>query len=186
VRAHLKITFAAMLVAGLAASVPVGYAAPANGVVANVVENLEPSVDQLESVVVSLATNPLDDPEAACVALQIGTNLLMNDLNEDGEVDAIPADDVTLFVTLDGVYLVDPNPRIQNYLNTTKCLTPKGRKPLADVLYGFVEMAGGDVVVCPLCWSERGNKGTQPTYGSVADAFVIHELFLYGDKVLSF
>jgi hypothetical protein len=177
-------TISAMLVSAVAASVSVGHTAPAKGVVANVVENLEPSVDQLESVVVSLATNPMEDPEAACVALQIGMNLFMNDLDEDGEADSIPADEMTLFVTLDGVYLVDPNPRIQNHLKTTECLTPRGRKSLANVLYGFVEVAGGHVVVCPLCWSQRGNKGTPPTYGSVADAFLIHGLFLYRDKVL--
>jgi hypothetical protein len=184
-------TIAASLVAGLAASVPVGYAAPANGVVANVVENLEPSVDQRESVVVSLATDPQQDPEAACVALQIGMNLLMNDLDQDGEADAIPADDVTLFVTLDGVYLVAPDLDF----GSTLCTTPKNEKSLADLLQGF-QNAGGEVLVCPLCWKDRGygpdpsttppTPLTPPASGGVANAFDIHELFLYADKVISF
>jgi len=56
------------------------------------------SVDNMEQVVISIKTNPLKDPEPACVALQIGINLLM-DLN--GTV--LPADKVILFPTIDGV-----------------------------------------------------------------------------------
>jgi hypothetical protein len=175
-------TIAATLVAGLAASASVGYAAPANGVVANVVENLEPSVDQTESIVVSLATDPRKEEgyEAACVALQIGKNLLTSGLDPNG-----PADGVTLFATLDGVYLVDPDTTVQGILEEWECRTPSGYRPLLEVLEDFVG-AGGEVVACPLCWIERGNQGVAPTYGIVATAVDIHQLFLYADKVLSF
>lgn len=144
---------------------------------------LEPSVDREETVVISLASNPLDDPEPACVALQIGMNLLMDDLNgEDPGGKVTPADSVTLFATLDGVELVYE----ENDFSSPDCLTPGGYAPLSGLLKKFVEQLGGEVVVCPLCWNVRGYGETDPTYGIVANAFDIHELFLYADKVLGF
>lgn len=174
------------LVAALATTASVGYAGgdrherrggPWNA--------LEPSVDREETIVISLATNPYDDPEPACVALQIGMNLLMKDLNGDepgGKVK--PADSVTLFATLDGVELVAPDSDFS--AEEFDCLTPDGEKPLSGLLWKFVEVTGGEVVVCPLCWAERGYGGTQPAYGVVANAFDIHDLFLTADKVLGF
>lgn len=143
----------------------------------------EPSVDRQETVVVSLSSDPNEDAEPACVALQIAMNLLMDDLNgtePGGKVD--PADSVTLFVTLDGVELVAP----ESDFSTTSCLTPDGPRPLSGLLSKFVTQLGGEVVVCPLCWSDRGYRGRLPTYGIVASAFDIHDLFLYADKVLTF
>ena len=182
------------LVAALAATASVGYAGgdrhERRGGPWNV---LEPSVDREETIVISLATNPYDDPEPACVALQIGMNLLMKDLNGDepgGKVK--PADSVTLFATLDGVELVagDPDPAVDpDFLADLECLTPDGPdqlKPLSALLKKFVLVTGGEVVACPLCWAERGYGGEQPAYGVVANAFDIHDLFLTADKVLSF
>jgi len=165
------------LVAALATTMSVGYAED------EVV--LEPSADGEEMIVISLGSNPRKDPEPACVALQIGMNLLMDDLNganDGGEV--IPADRVILFATLDGVELVAPDNNFSK--KKYNCLTPDGEKPLSGLLSKFVEVMGGEVVVCPLCWAERGYAGTAPTYGVVANAFEIHDLFLTADKVIGF
>lgn len=148
-----------------------------------VIKALEPSVDTKETIVISLATNPIDDPEPACVALQIGMNLLMNDLNgdeEDGKV--IPADSVTLFATIDGVELVYE----ENVFSALDCLTPNGYKSLDMLLTGFVKL-GGEIQICPLCWNARGYAGSEPKNDAeVANAFDIHSLFLYADKVVTF
>ena len=150
-----------------------------------VIKALEPSVDTKETIVISLATNPIDDPEPACVALQIGRNLLMNDLNgpiaEGGEV--TPADSVTLFATLDGVELVYE----KNNLAEFECLTPGGIiKSLDTVLDEFLGQ-GGTILICPLCWSEREYNGTEPLYdATVASPFDIHDRFLTADKVITF
>ena len=119
------------------------------------------STDGLERVVIALKTNPIRDPEAACVALQIGMNLLMSDVNGSdagGEVD--PADMVTLFPTLDGVEIVSdrmamrgtlPNGKPKPYPAHLYCTTPSGEVPLPELVYGFVNMPNAEVVVCPLC-----------------------------------
>jgi len=139
-----------------------------------------------ENVVIALKSNPLVDPEAACVALQIGQNLMM-DIG-DG-----PAEQVTLFPTLDGVEIVSdkmlpaevlPNGRIKTYPPHLDCLTPNGYVPLPEVLRAYWEM-GGDIVVCPLCWTTR-HEGETPIYGVVGNGGQIHNLFLNADKVIDF
>jgi hypothetical protein len=45
-------------------------------------------------------------------------------------------------------------------------------------------MLGGEVVTCPLCAERR--EITEPTYGVIGDGVDIHNLFLYGDKVIDF
>ena len=175
-----KKTLLAGLFLGLAAATSGGYAGDDRG--SGFWKPFEPSVDGQENIVISLSSDPTVDAEPACVALQIGMNLLMDDLNgatDGGKV--TPADRVVLFVTLDGVYLVAPD----SNLSEQKCLTSGGLKPLSGILSQFVTN-GGEVVVCPLCWSERGYVGQAPTYGTVADAFDIHSLFLYADKVITF
>ncbi|MGI9318422.1 MAG: DsrE family protein [bacterium] len=139
------------------------------------------SVDNMEQVVISIKTNPLKDPEPACVALQIGINLLM-DLN--GTV--LPADKVILFPTIDGVELINPD----NQINKRKkpkldCDTPAGESTasLSQLLETFVEL-DGEVVICPLCANSRGI--TDPTQGKMGTAEDIHNLFLYADKVIDF
>ena len=180
-----KILWSALF-AALAVPMSLGYASDVDDRRGGFWKALEPSVDREETVVVSMATDPREDAEPACVALQIGMNLLMSDLNGDepgGKV--TPADSVILFLTLDGVELV------ANDLAGLECLTPSGISPLAGLLSKFVNVLEGEVVVCPLCWSARGYGPTgddpkSPTYGIVADAFDIHDLFLYADKVIGF
>lgn len=140
------------------------------------------SGDGFEKVVISLATDPTKDPEQACVALQIGMNLLMSIPDGVG----VPADEVTLFLTTGGVELINPN---NNIYNRTKpkpvCTTPAGIKTasLQQLLESF-EGLMGKVVICPLCAMSRGI--TEPTTGVMASAVDIHNLFLYADKVISF
>lgn len=145
------------------------------------------SVDGFESVVIALKSNPLRDPEAACVALQIGMNLLMP--LGDGAVDK-----VTLFPTLDGVEIVSdrmlprgdlPNGKNKPYPAHLYCTTPSGEVPLPELLAGFAGMTGVEVVVCPLCWNAR-YEGEEPIYGDLGSADAIHNLFLYADKVIDF
>ena len=144
------------------------------------------SGDGVENVVISLNTDPTKDPEPACVALQIGMNLLMSDLNNDEIDDVVPADDVTLFLTTGGVELVNPHNSIYNRTKPKPvCTTPAGDKTasLQALLQGF-KMRGGNIMICPLCANSRGI--TDPTAGEPGTAVDIHNLFLYADKVLTF
>ncbi|NEX20677.1 hypothetical protein G3480_10200 [Thiorhodococcus mannitoliphagus] len=133
-----------------------------------------------QSVAIALKTDPLEDPEAACVALQIGMNLMMSTLSVNGaSVDVEPARDVTLFPTLGGVELVNP----ANDFSATDCMTQSGPMPLSDILAGYTGL-GGRVLVCGLCAAARGI--TAPTDGAIGNAQQVHELFLYSDKVIDF
>jgi hypothetical protein len=172
-----KKTLLAGLFLGLAAATSGGYAW----------DQLVPSLDGYGNVVISLGTDPTKDPEPACVALQIGMNLLMDDLNGDADGGKVtPADRVVLFVTLDGVELVAPgSDEPKSKISKQTCLTPGGLKPLSGILNQFVSL-GGEVVICPLCWSGRDYAAGDQTYGIVANAFDIHSLFLYADKVITF
>jgi len=141
------------------------------------------SMDGMEQVVISIRTDPLKDPEPACVALQIGMNLLMANVG----VPVTPADRVSLFLTIDGVELVNP----ENQINKRKkpklvCNTPAGENTasLAGLLEKFVNMEGSEVLICPLCSASRGI--TDPTQGKDASAEEIHNLFLFADKVIDF
>ena len=144
------------------------------------------SGDGVENVVISLNTDPTKDPEPACVALQIGMNLLMSDLNGDEIDDVVPADDVTLFLTTGGVELVNPHNSIYNRKKPKPvCTTPGGvnTASLQALLQGF-QMRGGKVMICPLCATSRGI--TEPTAGVPGTAVEIHNLFLFADKVITF
>ena len=141
------------------------------------------SMDGMEQVVISIGSDPLKDPEPACVALQIGRNLLMANVG----VPVTPADRVSLFLTIDGVELVNPD----NQINKRKkpklvCNTPAGENTasLAGLLEKFVNMEGSEVLICPLCSDSRGI--TDPTQGKDASAEEIHNLFLFADKVIGF
>ncbi len=147
--------------------------------------------DDGEYVAITLGTNPVpdhDDPEAqeaACVALQLGMNLLSpivpDSTNTPTAVE--PADRVVLFPTLGGVELINPHNDLDNVL----CKTPGEQgledTPLAHVLAGFVA-AGGEIIVCPLCAYARNI--VEPSYGTMGSGVSIHELFIDADKVLSF
>ena len=121
-----------------------------------------------ENVVLSYQQDPTEEDglEAACVALQLGTGMLMNEA------------DVTVFATLDGVYIADENTfeaeddedehkgkgygrnkdddddDAEPMCHTFSPDTGLGTKPLRDVLDGFFN-AGGNVLLCPLCYAVR-------------------------------
>jgi sulfur relay (sulfurtransferase) complex TusBCD TusD component (DsrE family) len=145
------------------------------------------SEDGLEDVVISLHTDPTRDPEPACVALQIGINLLLSEVPVgDAMVPVTPADAVKLFLTTGGVELVNPDNNIYKRAKPKAvCDTPAGPSTasLQQLLNGFVAN-GGEVVICPLCANARGI--TDPTFGAPANAEQIHNLFLFADKVINF
>jgi sulfur relay (sulfurtransferase) complex TusBCD TusD component (DsrE family) len=138
------------------------------------------SGDGDENVVISIKTDPTKDPEPACVALQIGMNLLM------APGGAAPADDVTVFLTTGGVELINPD-SIINKRKKPKlvCTTPDGINvaSLPDLLTEFQGL-GGNVMICPLCATSRGI--TEPTTGEMGNGLTIHNLFLFADKVITF
>lgn len=137
------------------------------------------SGDGAERVVISLKTDPTKDPEPACVALQIGMNLLM-------PIGEGAADEVTLFVTTGGVELINPHNSIHNRTNPKLvCTTPDGvdTASLQGLLAGFQGM-GGNVMICPLCATSR--EITEPTTGDMGTGGSIHNLFLNADKVITF
>ena len=157
------------------------YAAPGSS---NGSGGWEPSADHQESVVIALKTDPVyGDPEAACVALQIGINLLRSMVpdSEDNLTSVTPADSVILFPTLGGVELINP----LNDLTASVCDTPAGQATgsLAGLLEVFVD-SGGEVIACPLCADRRGI--TNPTRGTIGSGEDIHNLFLHADKVIDF
>jgi len=146
----------------------------------------EPSADHAEFVLITLKSDPTVDPEPACVAIQIGINLLQEvvQVQDDGveiEVPVVPADEVTLFPTLAGVEIVNP----VNDFTELVCDSPAGpeTRSLEQLLNRFIN-DGGEVVVCPLCALGRGIL--EATYGALGDAEEIHNLFLKADKVIDY
>lgn len=144
-----------------------------------------------ESVVITLQTSPFFNAEPACVAVQIGTNLLMDNVGEP----VTPVAEVTLFVTLQGVDAVSPRmppptalagptappPPIEHF-----CTTPGDDKLLSDLIANFTTNMGGNIVVCPLCWKTRF-PGETPEFGATLPTPAqLHDLFLKADKVISF
>ena len=145
------------------------------------------SEDGVEDVLIALHTDPTRDPEPACVAPQIGINLLLPEVPVGGvNVPVTPADSVKLFLTTGGVELINPNNNIYKRAKPKAvCDTPAGPKTatLQQLLTGFVAN-GGEVVICPLCADARGI--TDPVVGAKANAEGIHNLFLFADKVIDF
>ncbi len=208
----MNIELTKTLVAGIFSALIVGGSAVhAGGKAGGVVKSLEPSVDGVESVVVAIKSSPVMEvvgededvfwevdeagTETACVAIQIGMNLLMPELQDcqgNTVADMSPsADEVKLFLTLEGVRVVGPD--IFEADPLPMCTTPCGPKPLTGLLNAFASMPGSDVVVCPLCWNTRYGpcdpddpETTCPNVGEVAGGVGIHDLFLYADKVIDF
>lgn len=143
--------------------------------------------DDGEYVAITLKTDPVnDDHEAACVALQLGMNLLSESVpdEENDSTPVEPAEKVVLFPTLGGVELINP----MSDLMTFWCTVPDGfggftKAPLAMVLANYDSM-GGEIIVCPLCAKERGID--VPSYGTMGSGVSIHELFIDADKVIGF
>ena len=126
--------------------------------IAILVSPLAAAEEESEYIVVALQQDPTDKRggglEAACVALQLGTGLIMT---QGATVD--------IFATLDGVYIGDSRtfgykPWHRKYPNLPRkrapqCHTQNGEAPLETVLHNFLG-AGGTILLCPLCYNARG------------------------------
>ena len=113
-----------------------------------------------QDIVVSLKSNPMANLEEACLAVTFARMLAMN-----------PANNVTLFVTLDGVSLGDK----QDQAHLLMCKTPwDGEISLGGNLEAFLGQPNEHehMVVCPICWKERYNA--KPGYGVLPGATGAH------------
>ena len=135
-----------------------------------------------QDVVVSLATDPNQDPEAACLAVTFARSLSGN-----------PNANITLFVTLDGVNLAREDYITRKRLKEYECVTPpdmSGKISLADHLTAYINGNDNKMVVCPICWKER-YEGELPDYGVLPGAEGVSDkaigaMMFNADKILSF
>lgn len=157
------------------------------------------SMGEPQDIVVTLKSNPLKNPEAACLAVTFARMSKMGGAN------------VTLFPTLDGVVLGDKNVVSGKRLRHFKCsitsnmdnVEPElsdGYISLEDNLMMFLDgepIDNYDMLICTLCWIERyGDK--PPDYGmlppeceeqnppSPFDCIAIMKMTLDADKVFDF
>ena len=139
----------------------------------------------LQDIVVSLATDPNHDPEAACLAVTFARSL-------SGNANA----NITLFVTLDGVNLAREDYITRKRLKEYECTTPTGMTPdgtgkisLADHLAAYIDGNDNKMIVCPICWNER-YEGEAPDFGVLpgltAPGTAIGTVMFNADKILSF
>jgi hypothetical protein len=92
-----------------------------------------------------------------------------------------PGANVTLFPTLDGVALGNST---EVSSRRFKCNTPWGEITLQENLDAFISGNPNNMVICPLCWTERyGNQ--LPDYG-VLDSSAVGALLLNAEKVIDF
>jgi hypothetical protein len=132
-----------------------------------------------------------DAIEKACIAVSLGTQLVMSG-----------GADVTLFPATAGVWLANETLMIESGAADELCFTPmpqdpKHYTPLLDHVRNFVA-AGGDIVVCPLCWITRygppDDQGYHPDLvvplddngGTISIATGVVDLFLDAEKSIDF
>lgn len=129
-----------------------------------------------QDIVVSLKSNPMSNPEMACLAVTFARSL-----------SGAPHVNVTLFVTLDGVSLADDSVASSRRF---KCDTPWGEISLIENLEAFIAENDNNMVVCPLCWKSRYGDEL-PDYGVLpgaagVDPTAIGQMMLNADKILDF
>ncbi len=133
---------------------------------------------EAQDVVVSLKSNPMANPEAACLAVTFARSLSMPE-NKN----------VTLFVTLDGVTLADKQVVSSRRF---KCHTPWGKISLLENLEVFLDDNDNNMVVCPLCWESRYGDDELPDYGVLpgttedVPGTAIGTMIFNADKILDF
>jgi len=121
-----------------------------------------------QDIVITLKLNPMSQPEAACLSVTLARSL------KGGA-------NVTLFPTLDGVALGDSKVVSSRRF---KCNTPWGEISLQENLDAFLDGNPDNMVICPLCWTERyGDQ--QPDYG-VLDSQAVGALLLNAEKIIDF
>ena len=141
-----------------------------------------------QDVVISLKSNPMSNPEMACLAVTFARSLSAKA-------------NVTLFVTLDGVSLADASVAGSRRF---KCEIPDGFPELEHVislkdnLMAFLKSNHNNMVVCPICWKSRYGDELAPDYGVLpglsveedpvhgAPADAIGKMMLDADKILDF
>lgn len=138
------------------------------------------SAGEPQDIVISLKSNPMSNPEMACLAVTFARSL-------SGSAN------VTLFVTLDGVSLADDSVASSRRF---KCETPWGEVSLKENLEAFLtdngslDINNNDLVVCPICWISRyGDElpdyGVLPGFEGIPNT-AIGKMMLDADKILDF
>lgn len=129
-----------------------------------------------QDVVITLKTNPLANPEAACLAVTLARALKSNGVTN-----------VTLFPTLDGVALGDAKIVNKRRFHCTTPFPEPQPVSLKDNLKRFLDGNDNDMVVCPLCWEERYG-GEPPDYGFLPPEGnpAVGKMLLDADKVIDF
>lgn len=116
-----------------------------------------------KDTVISVKTDPGEDAQPACVALQLGTGLLK------------AGSRVTIFATLGGVGVAH-SPTVMNPANECDTVNQLGQlqdpKSLQQIVEGYLA-AGGEILVCPLCWVVE--------YGDLPVS--ADQLYVYEDQV---
>lgn len=140
--------------------------------------NADWEIDTDQDIVISLQSNPMTDPERACLAVTFARMLS----------GGAPSANVTLFVTLDGVSLADGNDQV--FEAQFKCTVPEsmatgGEITLKDHLELFLgsPKKSDDMVVCPLCWNSRYGSAV-PFYG--VKTANIKTMIFNAEKILDF
>ena len=131
------------------------------------------SAGDAQDIVISLKSNPMSNPEMACLAVTFARSLSA-------------AANITLFVTLDGVSLADDSVVSSKRF---KCDTPWGEISLIENLETFLAGNANNMVVCPICWKSRygdelPDHGVLP--GTTVDGTAIGKMVLDADKILDF
>ena len=130
-----------------------------------------------QDVVISLKSNPMSNPEMACLAVTFARSLALHPKYSG-------TSNVTLFVTLDGVSLADDSVVSSRRF---KCDTPWGEISLIDNLDAFMRENKNNMVVCPICWKARYGT-TPPDYGYLpgkGDTAVL-DMIMGAEKILDF
>ena len=124
-----------------------------------------------QDIVITFKLDPMSQPEAACLSVTLARSLRGGD----------PSANVTLFPTLDGVALGDSKVVGSRRF---KCNTPWGEITLQENLDAFISGNPNNMVICPLCWTER--YGDQPPDYGVLDSSAVGALLLNAEKVIDF
>ena len=149
------------------------------------------SMFDAQDIVITLKSNPMSNPEMACLAVTFARSLSADSTSL--------TNNVTLFVTLDGVSLADDSVTSSRRF---KCDFPGQDGEILEIsLKENLEMflnegiEGGELnqnnmVVCPLCWISRYGDEL-PDYGVLpgaegVDPKAIGKMMLDADKILDF
>ena len=142
------------------------------------------SMFDAQDIVITLKSNPMSNPEMACLAVTFARSLSADSTSL--------TNNVTLFVTLDGVSLADDSVTSSRRF---KCDFPGQDGEILEIslkenLEAFIAGNDNNMVVCPLCWKSRYGDEL-PDYGVLpgaegVDSKAIGKMMLDADKILDF